>query len=98
MLQIVYLTYSLILTGSGCGLGGFAFALRGAHVTLTDVDEVMYLLQANLVANFGADEIQQRQMKVVPFYWGTDPPAAGLSPPYDWIIGADIVYKVRAIP
>lgn len=54
----------------------------------------MYLLQANLSANFGAEEVQQRQIKVAPFYWGTDPAAGGLSPPYDWIIGSDIVYKV----
>jgi hypothetical protein len=69
--------------------------LRGANVTLTDVDELMPLLKANVSANFSNEEMKEMKSQVLPFYWGTDPFKAGLEPPYDWIIGADIVYKVR---
>lgn len=37
--------------GAGMGLGGMAFAILGADVTLTDVAEVMPLLQRNYEMN-----------------------------------------------
>lgn len=39
--------------GSGMGLAGLALALLGCHVTLTDVDSVLPLLQGNATANLG---------------------------------------------
>lgn len=92
--KFAFLRILTAAVGSGCGLGGFSFVLRGAHVTLTDVEEMMPLLKANLAANFSVDEIKERHTRVLPFSWGSDPEAAQLTPPYDWIIGADIVYKV----
>eukprot|EP01122_Echinamoeba_exundans_P002094 TRINITY_DN12057_c0_g1_i1.p1 TRINITY_DN12057_c0_g1~~TRINITY_DN12057_c0_g1_i1.p1 ORF type:complete len:214 (-),score=23.58 TRINITY_DN12057_c0_g1_i1:35-676(-) len=83
--------------GCGCGLGGFSFMLRGANVTLTDVEELMPLLKANVSANFSSEEMKEMKSQVLPFYWGTDPSKAGLEPPYDYIIGADIVYKADLV-
>ena len=37
--------------GSGLGIGGIAAALRGSHVTLTDTEDMVPALSANISAN-----------------------------------------------
>jgi predicted nicotinamide N-methyase len=85
---------SVLELGAGCcGIGGIAFALAGAaSVTVTDGDpEAVELLHANVAAN------QSRLPAAVhccEYKWGQQEPSstkAGLSPPYDILLGADIV-------
>eukprot|EP00752_Nemacystus_decipiens_P016329 g14604.t1 len=44
--------------GAGCGLAGMFFALQGAHVTFTDLIEVVPLLQRNVTMNLGGQAVE----------------------------------------
>eukprot|EP00903_Cladosiphon_okamuranus_P005605 g5577.t1 len=44
--------------GAGCGLAGMYFALQGAHVTFTDLIEVVPLLQRNVTMNLGGQAVK----------------------------------------
>ncbi|CBJ48314.1 conserved unknown protein [Ectocarpus siliculosus] len=44
--------------GAGCGLAGMYFALQGAHVTFTDLIEVVPLLQRNVTMNLGGQAVE----------------------------------------
>lgn len=79
--------------GAGTGLCSLAAHFLGADVTATDMNKeaVLGILRRNLAAN-GADAI-----KVVPHDWGT-PVAAPLSPPYDYVLAADVIFKEELVP
>ncbi|CAB1102005.1 unnamed protein product [Ectocarpus sp. CCAP 1310/34] len=44
--------------GAGCGLAGMYFALQGAHVTFTDLIEVVPLLHRNVTMNLGGQAVE----------------------------------------
>ena len=71
--------------GSGLGIAGLVAARTASVVHLTDKPELIPLLQRNIDVNhcFNAS--------VFPYLWGTDP-SAQLQPPYDVLLGADLLY------
>jgi len=69
--------------GAGVGLAGIAMSRLGANVLLTDLASVVPLLEKNVSANCTGN--------VAAYCWGDD--ASALSPPFDYIIGADIIYN-----
>ena len=73
--------------GSGCGVAGMAFALRGAHVTFTDKEDMMAHCRSNVARNLENTPHWQR-VHFAPFLWGTDPRVA-LEPPYDLVLATD---------
>ena len=84
----------VIELGAGIGLVGMAFAAHGAEVTLTDKPEVMAHMRKNVMAN--ADQCGS-EVQLVPFCWGTDPHASGLSPPYHFVVATDVIYLAAQI-
>jgi hypothetical protein len=84
--------------GSGCGVAGLAFAAHGsAHVMMTDKEEVIGHLEANIQANSGASVCGSCELRCAPYLWGTEPLGAGLEPPYDFVIGTDCIYLQEQI-
>jgi predicted nicotinamide N-methyase len=80
--------------GGGLGLVSITSAIAGAHVTCTDGNiDLMTLLQGNIVRNSAVFEHGNGSISVLPYRWGDDPLAAGLKPPYDIIVGADILFE-----
>jgi len=74
--------------GSGCGVGGVTLAHLGSNVTCTDLKSIINLLKDNVSRNtFGL----KNSVTVTEHEWGTD--VSSLQPPFDIIIGTDIVYK-----
>ncbi|XP_057953067.1 uncharacterized protein LOC131147591 [Malania oleifera] len=84
--------------GAGCGVAGFGMALLGCNVVSTDQKEVLPLLMRNVERNtsrimqmnpdsdsFGC--IQVRQLD-----WGNEDHIKAVDPPFDFIIGTDVVY------
>ena len=69
-----------------------ACAAYGADVTFTDKADVMAHLEANVTNNFKGEEAVLERLQFIPFSWGTDPVAAGLSPPYSIVLATDVVY------
>jgi len=78
--------------GAGCGVPGMACALRGASVTLTDHPELLEHLSANVAAN-----VPGSVATVLGYEWGSPPVSAGLEPPYDMIIGADLLMNAGVV-
>ncbi|CAL9088880.1 unnamed protein product [Musa hybrid cultivar] len=87
--------------GAGCGLAGLGMALLGCNVISTDQTEVLPLLMRNverntsrmmqanpdsgLAASFGSIEVAELD-------WGNEDHIKAVDPPFDYIIGTDIVY------
>eukprot|EP00252_Welwitschia_mirabilis_P012532 TRINITY_DN2763_c0_g1_i1.p1 TRINITY_DN2763_c0_g1~~TRINITY_DN2763_c0_g1_i1.p1 ORF type:complete len:386 (-),score=70.68 TRINITY_DN2763_c0_g1_i1:210-1292(-) len=91
----------VIELGAGCGLAGFGMALLGCNVVATDQIDVLPLLMRNVERN--TSRIKQSNMEnpnsvslgcveVVELDWGNQEQIAALGPPFDFIIGTDIVY------
>ncbi len=86
--------------GSGCGLVGIYVAIQGAAVTLTDMPDVLPILNRNLDLN-----LKRRNMSgvgggnnvlntaVEEYTWGKVYEKGYLSPPYDYIVAADCIYN-----
>lgn len=71
--------------GSGLGLAGIVAARTADVVHLTDKPELISLLQRNIDAN------RCHNAFALPYLWGSDP-SAQLQPPYDVLLGADLLY------
>jgi len=71
--------------GSGLGLAGLVAARTAAVVHLTDKPELIPLLQRNIDAN------HCHNASALPYLWGSDP-SVRLQPPYDVLLGADLLY------
>ncbi|XP_020592262.1 protein N-lysine methyltransferase METTL21A isoform X2 [Phalaenopsis equestris] len=83
--------------GAGCGLAGLGMALLGCDVVSTDQIEVLpllmknverntsWIMQANDSASFGSIEVAELN-------WGNEDHIKAVCPPFDYIIGTDIVY------
>jgi len=78
----------VIEIGSGCGLVGISAALLGANVVLTDMASVLEILQENVNINLPNPK---GNVAVKELLWGED--VAHVQPPFDMILGADIIYQ-----
>ncbi|KAF5447335.1 hypothetical protein F2P56_032895 [Juglans regia] len=84
--------------GAGCGVAGFGMALLGCDVVATDQIEVLPLLMRNverntsriLQMNPGSDSFGSIQ--VAELDWGNKDHIRAVDPPFDYIIGTDVVY------
>jgi len=75
--------------GCGVGLPGIFCALCfDCAVTLTDVDEVLPVTRANVLANGLTDKVQ-----VAELVWGWPLPLCAEASHYDLVIGADVLYR-----
>lgn len=88
----------VIELGAGCGVAGFGMALLGCDVVSTDEVEVLPLLMRNIERNISritqmnpdADSIGS--MTAAELSWGNKDHIRALDPPFDYIIGTDVVY------
>ncbi|KAL8057690.1 hypothetical protein ABFX02_04G200200 [Erythranthe guttata] len=88
----------VIELGAGCGVAGFGMALLGCDVVTTDQTEVLPLLMRNVDRNTsrilqiapGSDSFGS--MKVAELNWGNADHIRAVEPPFDYIIGTDVVY------
>jgi len=71
--------------GAGTGLCGLLCAKLGAQVAITDIQDHMKLITANVDINELSNQAIAQEYR-----WGSDPSA--LRPPFDIIIGSDLVY------
>ena len=79
--------------GTGCGLVGLtAGALGAAEAYLTD--NVTFMAEANLQANFGGDAEALARIRTVRLRWGDDADVRDCltSGPFDLLLGSDILY------
>ncbi|KAK9999422.1 hypothetical protein SO802_019025 [Lithocarpus litseifolius] len=89
--------------GAGCGVAGFGMALLGCDVVATDQVEVLPLLMRNIERNTsrilqmnpGSDSFGSIQ--VAELDWGNDDQIRAVGPPFDYIIGTDVVYAERLL-
>lgn len=93
--------------GAGCGLSGLGMALLGCEVVVTDQAEVLPLLRRNMESNmsrakYSASEYSHLgpigSVEVAELDWGNQQQAEALKPPFDYIIGTDVVYKEHLVP
>lgn len=76
--------------GCGCGLCGLVAAGLGAReVVLTD--QVLFVAEHNL-RHAGLPPHVQRQVRVEKLKWGDDADVRAISPPFDLLLGGDIMY------
>lgn len=88
----------VIELGAGCGVAGFGMAMLGCNVITTDQIEVLPLLKRNVEWNTlrisqmnpGSDLLGSIQ--VVELDWGNKDHIKAVAPPFDYIIGTDVVY------
>lgn len=91
----------VIELGAGCGLAGFGMALLGCDVLATDQTEVLPLLMRNVERNTmrikqanaeNPYSVSFGSIEVAELDWGNQQHIAAVDPPFDYIIGTDIVY------
>ncbi|XP_028808139.1 protein N-lysine methyltransferase METTL21A [Neltuma alba] len=86
----------VIELGAGCGVSGFGMALLGCDVVLTDQKEVLPILQRNVERNISRVMQQNPDLfgsiKVSELQWGDSDQIRAVNPPFDFIIGTDVVY------
>lgn len=78
--------------GAGCALSGLAAGALGARQVLL-TDEVVCMAAHNLEANFGELPELSRRFKVQKLRWGDQAQIAASEPPYDVILGSDLLYE-----
>ena len=76
--------------GSGCGLAGMAFALKGCHVVYTDLPELVPHLSLNVERNLGRSNI-------VAFDWTEALPKRLQETHFDIILATDCVYHSHLV-
>lgn len=93
--------------GAGCGLSGLGMALLGCEVVVTDQAEVVPLLRRNMERNMARAKYSALEyshlgpigsVEVAELDWGNPQQAEALHPPFDYIIGTDVVYKEHLLP
>ncbi|KAK3155658.1 hypothetical protein QOZ80_2BG0206000 [Eleusine coracana subsp. coracana] len=89
----------VIELGAGCGLAGFGMALLGCDVITTDQVEVLPLLMRNVernkswISQSNSDSGSLGSMTVAELDWGNKAHIKAVAPPFDYIIGTDVVYS-----
>lgn len=80
--------------GAGCGLVGLVFAAMGAQVLLTDLPNVLNLLEQNILLNKAAIAAGEGSVQCCELTWGvtsvTSLPQGWATP--DLVVAADVVY------
>ncbi|KAJ3689086.1 hypothetical protein LUZ61_018250 [Rhynchospora tenuis] len=88
----------VIELGAGCGLAGLGMALLGCDVILTDQLEVLPLLARNVdrnkswISQGSSDSGSFGSVSVAELDWGNKKQIEAVGPPFDYIIGTDVVY------
>ncbi|XAR60016.1 hypothetical protein NMG60_11033239 [Bertholletia excelsa] len=88
----------VIELGAGCGVAGFGMALLGCDVVSTDQIEVLPLLMRNVERNTSrimqenTDSNSFGSVQVAELNWGDMDQIQAVGPPFDYIIGTDVVY------
>lgn len=88
----------VIELGAGCGVAGFGMALLGCDVVSTDQSEVLPLLMRNAERNTSRvmqsihDSDSFGSITVAELNWGDENQIKAVDPPFDYIIGTDVVY------
>lgn len=87
----------VIELGAGCGLAGFGMALLGCDVVATDQREVLPILTRNIERN--TPSLAQMNpsdsfgsIRAAELDWGNEDHIKAVGPPFDFIIGTDVVY------
>ncbi|XP_020079792.1 protein-lysine methyltransferase METTL21D isoform X2 [Ananas comosus] len=89
----------VIELGAGCGLAGLGMALLGCDVITTDQVEVLPLLMRNVERNTSwilqanSDSAPFGSISVAELDWGNKEHIKSVGPPFDYIIGTDVVYS-----
>nr|CAB3451507.1 unnamed protein product [Digitaria exilis] len=87
----------VIELGAGCGLAGFGMALLGCDVTTTDQVEVLPLLMRNVernrswISQSNSDSGSIGTITVAELDWGNKDHIKAVEPPFDYIIGTDVM-------
>ncbi|VEU43689.1 unnamed protein product [Pseudo-nitzschia multistriata] len=97
--------HSVIELGAGHGIFGFAFAdiisnfsstKKGIKLLLTDVEEALPQLEANV--RFNRQVYQERvEISTLPLKWHIQP-ISGTNSNIDFILGSDLLYNCSVIP
>ncbi|XVE97830.1 hypothetical protein REPUB_Repub03eG0052400 [Reevesia pubescens] len=88
----------VIELGAGCGVAGFGMALLGCDVVSTDQIEVVPLLRRNVERNtsgimqMNSTSDSFGSIQVAELDWGNEDHIKAVAPPFDYIIGTDVVY------
>lgn len=88
----------VIELGAGCGVAGFGMAFLGCNVVSTDQIEVLPLLRRNVERNVSRiiqtnrDPDSFGSIQVAELDWGNEDHIRAVGPPFDYIIGTDVVY------
>lgn len=88
----------VIELGAGCGVAGFGMALLGCDVVSTDQTEVLPLLMRNVERNTSrimqtiSDPDSFGSIQAAELDWGNETHIKAVGPPFDYIIGTDVVY------
>ncbi|KMZ75863.1 putative methyltransferase family protein [Zostera marina] len=89
----------VIELGAGCGLAGIGMALLGCDVISTDQVEVLPLLMRNIERNTSrilqsdSDMTSFGSINAAELDWGNQDHIKAVDPPFDFIIGTDVVYS-----
>lgn len=89
----------VIELGAGCGLAGLGMALLGCDVVATDQVEVLPLLMRNVernkswISQSNPDSGTFGSVTVAELDWGNKEHIKAVDPPFDYIIGTDVVYS-----
>ena len=88
LLQNPHLTFQkrIIELGSGLGISGIVASQSAATVHLTDKPDLIPLLTRNIALN------SCQNASASAYIWGQTP-AFPLTPPYDLVLGADLLYQ-----
>ncbi|KAL2937886.1 Protein-lysine methyltransferase METTL21D [Bienertia sinuspersici] len=81
--------------GTGCGVAGMGLYLLGLHnIILTDIAPVMPALKHNLKKN---KPVLNKSLKTAQLYWANSAQMSALSPPFDVVVAADVVYIEESV-
>ncbi|KAL1201918.1 Calmodulin-lysine N-methyltransferase [Cardamine amara subsp. amara] len=91
----------VIELGAGCGVAGFAMAILGCDVVTTDQKEVLPLLKRNVEWNTSTilqmNPASFGSLRVAELDWGNEDHIRAVEPPFDYVIGTDVVYSEQLL-